>query len=86
MGKLGEKYIGTFWAYDKDDNAYKINVFSSIIDCGNAQDPNATRLGLNRLCTEDGLAVNVVDIENGEFLIVQTNTSIYMKRNTDLQS
>ncbi|MFO2857385.1 hypothetical protein SCN05_02485 [Legionella pneumophila serogroup 1] len=83
MGRLGEQYIDSFWAYDEDGNAFKINIFKSIIDCGTFQDPNATRLGLPRLCTEDGLAVNVVDIERGEFLIVQTNTSIYINNPPD---
>lgn len=80
MGTLGKQYIDSFWAYDKDGKAYKINVFKSIIDCGTLQDPNATRLGKPQLYTEDGLTVNVIDIDNGEFLIVQTSTSIFIER------
>jgi hypothetical protein len=79
MGTLGEQFVNSFWAYDEDGNAYKINVFRSIIDIGDFQDPNGTRLGMPRLRTEEGLAVNVIDKEKGEFLIVQTNTSIHIK-------
>ncbi|CZH23784.1 Uncharacterised protein [Legionella pneumophila] len=86
MGRLGEKYIDSFLAYDQKGNAYKINIFQSVIDCGTLQDPKATRLGRPRFCTEDGLAVNVVDIEKGEFLIVQTNTSIYINQSPNLPS
>lgn len=38
MGMLGEQFIDSFWAYDDDNNAYKINVFKSIIDCATTQD------------------------------------------------
>ncbi|KTD34649.1 hypothetical protein Lmor_1182 [Legionella moravica] len=86
MGRLGDKYIDSFWAYDQDGNAYKIHIFQSVIDTGTFQDPKATRLGLPRLSTEDGLAVHVVDIEKGEFLIVQTDTSIYINQPPDLPS
>lgn len=78
MGTLGYQYIDSFWAYDKDGNAYKIDVFKSIEDIGDFQNPNITRLGRSRLQTEDGLTVNMVDKEKGEFLIVQTNTHIYI--------
>lgn len=86
MGRLGEQYIDSFWAYDQDGNAFKINIFKSIIECGTSQDPKATRFGLPRLCTEEGLAVNVVNKEKGEFLIVQTNTSIYINKKPDSTS
>lgn len=79
MGTLGEQFIKSFWAYDKDGKAYKINVFESIINIGDFHDPNGTRSGRTRLLTEEGFAVNVIDKEKGEFLIVQTNTSIYIK-------
>lgn len=79
MGTLGEKFIDSFWTYDDDNNAYKINVFRSIIDIGDLQDPNGTRLGRRILRTDDGLSVNVVDVDTGEFLIVQTNTIIRIK-------
>lgn len=79
MGTQGEQFIDSFWAYDKDGNAYKINVFKPIIGIGDLQNPNETRLGRPRLRTEDGLSVNVVDIDKGEFLIVQTNTSVHLK-------
>ncbi len=77
MGTLDYQLIDSFWAYDEDDNAYKINVFRSIIDIGDFQDPNGTRPGRTRLRTEDGLNVTPMDIDKGEFLIVQTNTKIH---------
>ena len=46
MGTLGEKFIDSFLAYDDDNNAYKINVFRSIIDIGDFQDPKFTAITL----------------------------------------
>lgn len=71
--------MDSFWAYDEDDNAYKIDVLRSTIDIGDIQAPNATRPGLPRFRTDDGLTVNVIDIDKGEFLIVKTNTRIRIK-------
>lgn len=82
MGTLGEQYIGSFWAYDEDGNVYKINIFKSIIDVGHLQDPNATMSGMPRLETENGMSVNVVDINKGEYLIVETNTRVFKKGNS----